>query len=432
MWREWKEKAKLRVLGRPVTPYGPQWLDRVHGGRLPTARRPGSRLPAAQLSSGVALHRTRLSAGRRAGKYRAAGCGTGADSASWIGACRSTCRCVCASSPACGFSGFEARYYSLFPSYDRDMAPASDLQQLLLVAAYQMALNGAVTPEQIPDDPTSESERRQPFFFSAAGLPAFYVHKTYAQRTSAPHSAPLQQHALELAAPGLSARFAQRLSPRLLAISSKRLLRTRSQDLEARYLLAELRIAPGRLQPASQTAIDHGNTVADAMAAMPCGLKAGGVQSRGREVLPRRAAAVAACGGDPATCARTFGRCTARRRAELRSLIRCGVRVQDPLRFLDSVGDRLLRERAFDQRNRSRCSICCWSSPLRDERQSRVGTGDDRDDTRIHRQRNRRNGPRDGWSVTVSSAPCIRRNWKMQRGCRSWHRAATLSELLGY
>ena len=76
-----------------------------------------------------------------------------------------------------GYSGFEARYYSLFPSYDRDMAPAANLQQFLLALAYRLALQGEVTHEQIPDDPTSESERRQPFFFSAAGVPAFYVHR---------------------------------------------------------------------------------------------------------------------------------------------------------------------------------------------------------------------------------------------------------------
>ena len=76
-----------------------------------------------------------------------------------------------------GYSGFEARYYSLFPSYDRDMAPAASLQQFLLALAYRLALQGEVTHEEIPDDPTSESERRQPFFFSAAGVPAFYVHR---------------------------------------------------------------------------------------------------------------------------------------------------------------------------------------------------------------------------------------------------------------
>ncbi len=36
-----------------------------------------------------------------------------------------------------GFAGFEARYYSLFPTFQRDMAQAADLQQLLLMVAYQ-------------------------------------------------------------------------------------------------------------------------------------------------------------------------------------------------------------------------------------------------------------------------------------------------------
>lgn len=76
-----------------------------------------------------------------------------------------------------GFSGFEGRYYSLFPSYRHGLAPAADLQQFLLMFCFQLALSAAVTAEQIPDDPTSESERRQPFFFAAAGLPAFYVRK---------------------------------------------------------------------------------------------------------------------------------------------------------------------------------------------------------------------------------------------------------------
>lgn len=76
-----------------------------------------------------------------------------------------------------GYSGFEARYYSLFPSYDRDMAPAASLQQFLLALSYRLAMQGDVTHEQIPDDPTFESERRQPFFFSAAGVPAFYVRR---------------------------------------------------------------------------------------------------------------------------------------------------------------------------------------------------------------------------------------------------------------
>ena len=62
------------------------------------------------------------------------------------------------------------------------MAQAANLQQLLLMVAYQLALRrNCNSAEDIPDDPTSESERRTPFFFAAAGLPAFYVHKKPAQ-----------------------------------------------------------------------------------------------------------------------------------------------------------------------------------------------------------------------------------------------------------
>ncbi len=41
-----------------------------------------------------------------------------------------------------GYAGFEARYYSLFPSYDRDMAPAGNLQQFLLALSYRLAHAG--------------------------------------------------------------------------------------------------------------------------------------------------------------------------------------------------------------------------------------------------------------------------------------------------
>ena len=94
-----------------------------------------------------------------------------------------------------GYSGFEARYYSLFPSYDRDMAPATDLQQFLLALSYRLALQGEVTHEEIPDDPTSESERRQPFFFSAAGVPAFYVHRDSRNQFLLDNPAELQEDA---------------------------------------------------------------------------------------------------------------------------------------------------------------------------------------------------------------------------------------------
>lgn len=76
-----------------------------------------------------------------------------------------------------GFSGFEGRYYSQFPSLADDMAPAVNLQNLVSALAYKYMLTGRFIHKNIPDDPTIESERRQIFFGSALGIPTFYVWK---------------------------------------------------------------------------------------------------------------------------------------------------------------------------------------------------------------------------------------------------------------
>jgi hypothetical protein len=176
LWREWKEKAQLRIFGHPLTPYGPRRLDnmvsrvfRLRGDCVPDARLltyPVAWLATAQASAldGTVGNVSRLSSeldelgivDRRMSFYMPLRLREGLSD---------------------GYSGFEARYYSLFPSYDKDMQPAADLQQFLLALACRMALLGEVEHGEIPDDPTLESERRQPFFFAAAGLPAFYVHR---------------------------------------------------------------------------------------------------------------------------------------------------------------------------------------------------------------------------------------------------------------
>jgi hypothetical protein len=174
LWREWKEKAQLGLCGHSLTPYGPQWLDgmiaklfRLRGDCVPDARLltyPMAWLATEQASAldGVPGNIQRLSSeldelgivDQRMSFYMPLRLREHARN---------------------GYSGFEARYYSLFPSHDGDMAPATDLQQLLLALSYRLALQGDFSRGEIPDDPTSESERRQPFFFAAAGLPAFYV-----------------------------------------------------------------------------------------------------------------------------------------------------------------------------------------------------------------------------------------------------------------
>ncbi len=176
LWREWKEKAQLSLCGHALTPYGPRGFDHMvaklfnlRGDCVPDARL--LTYPVAWLASeqASALDGTAGNIQRLSSELDELGIVDQRMSFYMPLRLREQQRD--------GYSGFEARYYSLFPSYDRDMAPAASLQQFLLALAYRLALQGEVTHQEIPDDPTSESERRQPFFFSAAGVPAFYVHR---------------------------------------------------------------------------------------------------------------------------------------------------------------------------------------------------------------------------------------------------------------
>src|SRR5215469_2750522 len=174
LWREWKEKAEISLCGRPLTPYGPRSFDcllaklfHLRGDAVPDARL--LTYPVAWLASesASALDGSVGNVQRLSSELDELGILDERMSFYMPLRLRERHRD--------GYSGFEARYYSLFPSYDRDMVPAADLQQFLLALAYRLSLQGDLMHEQIPNDPTSESERRQPFFFSAAGLPAFYV-----------------------------------------------------------------------------------------------------------------------------------------------------------------------------------------------------------------------------------------------------------------
>jgi hypothetical protein len=69
-----------------------------------------------------------------------------------------------------GFSGFEGRHYSLFESLTGDFAEAASVQALLTALAFKYAADGTVTHADIPDDPTTESERRQFVFAAAMGV----------------------------------------------------------------------------------------------------------------------------------------------------------------------------------------------------------------------------------------------------------------------
>lgn len=340
MWREWKEKAKLKVLGRPATPYGPVSLDSaiaklfgLRGDLVPDYRL--LNYPVAWLSTehasaldGELGNISRLAAeldqlgivDRRMSFYMPL-----------------RLRQIATS----GYSGFEARYYSLFPSYDRDMVPAIDMQQLLLAAAYRMAMDGSVGHEEIPDDVTSESERRQPFFFSAAGLPAFYVHK----RTRNEFLRRILKHCKNTRSswrhPDYFRVSVSDYRHALLAFLEETAAGT-VQEFDASLLLGDLRWRlADKCRRASERVVSQilngaGERSAMRMSAAEFNRAAEKYyredlrESQLREALQHVREDLQSGGSLTGS--------------NMRSLVRCGVRVQDPLRFLDTIADRVVQE----------------------------------------------------------------------------------------
>jgi len=340
MWREWREKARLRVFGQPATPYGPQGFDnlvakvfRLRGDLVPDYRL--INYPVAWLSTehtsdldGTPGNLSRLASeldelgivDRRMSFYmplrlRELG--------------------------GMGFSGFEARYYSLFPSYACDLAPAIELQQLLLRVAYQLAVSEAITPEQIPDDPTSESERRQPFFFAAAGLPAFYVHKNSRNqmlrgilrhctrtRSSWRHPDYLRVSIRDYRA-ALLAYLEETSEEAIDVLAAGGLL----QDLRARLKQPKLQ-ASHRLTQSALAGTDE----SDAMRLNASEFNRAAERYYREELRVSQIEEAYSYLREDALAAQREDD------TDLRFMMRCGVRVQDPLRFLDSVRERLLRD----------------------------------------------------------------------------------------
>jgi len=204
-----------------------------------------------------------------------------------------------------------------------------------------LALEGAVGHADIPDDPTSESERRQPFFFRAAGLPAFYVHK----RTRNELLRRILHHAKNTRSSWRHADYLRvSLSDychALLAFLEEAAPNTIA-DFDASLLLGDLRwrLADKRMRASERLVADvvDGCGEQDAMRMKAAEFNRAAEKhyrddlrrAQLREALDdlREDVAEAPINDDE----------------ELRALIRCGVRVQDPARFLDSIGDRVLRE----------------------------------------------------------------------------------------
>ena len=176
IWRRWKKKANLKFFGHPVTPFGPEGLDRflskllgvrgdfVHDFRLidylvcllSTDQSPALN---GRVGSEILLKKDLTD--------------LGVFDTSMALYLLYRLRCF----ESMGFSGFEARYYSQFESLANDMPHSVNLQCLITALAFKYILKEKLTHEMIPNDPFIESERRQIFFGSAIGIPTFFVKK---------------------------------------------------------------------------------------------------------------------------------------------------------------------------------------------------------------------------------------------------------------
>jgi len=176
LWRRWQKKASLSVLGRPVTPFGPPWIDklvsglfRLKGDFVPDYRLVDYLICLMSTPQSPALNGRIGNSDKLKRDLADLGVFDSQMSLYLLYKLREF--------GVMGFSGYEGRHYSQFDSLQDDLGKATDLQLLINALAYKYMATGALTHAEIPDDPTLESERRQIFFATAIGNPTFFVRK---------------------------------------------------------------------------------------------------------------------------------------------------------------------------------------------------------------------------------------------------------------
>lgn len=181
LWRMWKAKAKIRICGAPVTPFGPEWLDRMisrifnlKGDFLHDYRLLDYLVCLLSTDQSPALDGSPGSSERLKKDLAELGVFDPGMSLYLPIKLREYSRI--------GFSGFESRQYSLFESLRHDMSHAVNIQNLIHACAFKMIADGTVRHDDIPDTPHCESERRQFFFGDAIGLSSFYVRRNTRNR----------------------------------------------------------------------------------------------------------------------------------------------------------------------------------------------------------------------------------------------------------
>jgi hypothetical protein len=174
LWRRWKKKANLKILGSSVTPFGPEWLDRtiargfgLKGDHIADFRLIDYLVALMATDESPALNGTLGNQDRL--KQDLGDMGVFDPCMPLYMLYRARCF------ETMGFTGYEGRHYSLFENLTQDMAYATNLQMLVTCLAYKYIFTGHISHADIPDHPFVESERRQIFFGAAVGIPTFYV-----------------------------------------------------------------------------------------------------------------------------------------------------------------------------------------------------------------------------------------------------------------
>ncbi|NVN98870.1 MAG: hypothetical protein HXX17_06050 [Geobacteraceae bacterium] len=175
IWRRWKKKANLSVFGQPITPFGPQKLDSfvssvlgLKGDFVPDYRLVDYLVCLLSTEQSPGLNGVRGNTDQLRRDLADMGVFDEQMSVYLLYKQREFAKM--------GFSGFEGRHYSLFENFGNDMGRAADMQTLITALAYKYMALGT-SHNQIPDNPSVESERRQIFFGAAIGIPTFFVRR---------------------------------------------------------------------------------------------------------------------------------------------------------------------------------------------------------------------------------------------------------------
>jgi len=181
LWRRWQKKASLNVLGQPITPFGPPLLDRtvsgvfgLKGDFVPDYRLIDYLICLLSTPQSPALDGRSGNSDKLKRDLSEMGVFDRQMSLYLLYKQREF--------QQMGFSGFEGRHYSQFDSLEQDLGRAADLQMLINALAFKYLAEGRLSPAEIPDGPSLESERRQIFFATAIGVPTFFVNKNSENR----------------------------------------------------------------------------------------------------------------------------------------------------------------------------------------------------------------------------------------------------------